>query len=241
MPRGLPDYYNPDTVVSQRLANVEEIVTHQRGIASIDNRGRTLFHEHFHENMSGWVQTAAGDASAGVIDTSLSIVPPSSAYFDAGTVGGSGAVLAEKYFQLGLSKRLGIEVSYWYSENAPEFRLVLRYGFEGSQYLCQTQILNTSSSVKIWTGGAWVTVADVGYTALAAGTWLPIKLVADFASGDYTRLLVGQVQVDLSAYPMNSSVLGVDGRADYRLWFGPVAAGDNDAYIGHVTGTVDEP
>jgi len=241
MPRGLPDYYNPDTLVSQRLANVEEVVTALRGIPSIDNRGRTLFFENFNGNLSGWVSSSDEDGSVAVISTAQAMISPASALLDAGTLGNSGSSWMWKNIQLGASALLGFETSLWYSSGAPTFRMDLRYDLAGDEFFARLEVRPASGEIRIHSTDGSAIVGAVGYNGIATGAWLPLKVVADFANGAYTRLIVGQEQIDVSAYALTSSVLAVPGRAEFKIHCLAGNAVTNLANIGHATGTVDEP
>lgn len=241
MPRGLPDYYNPDTLVSQRLANVEEVVTAIQKIGNIDNRGRTLFFDPFNENFSGWVINYEDYAAFPVISTGQAFIPPASAYLDAGKTGDDSNSRLTKIIQLGASARLGFETSYWYHKDAGYLCVDLRYDLAGADHFARLDVLPASGVVRIWPPTGLVTIGNVGYNAWEEGAWLPIKLVADFATGRYVRVLIGQEQIDVSAYALNTTIVAVAGRAEFRLVCYPANAETNLCYIGHAAGTVDEP
>ncbi len=241
MPRGLPDYYNPDTLVSQRLANVEEVVTALRGIASLDNRGRTLFFEDFHSNMSGWVLTNGNDGVDPAIDTGLSLVPPSSCKLNAGTSGNNGFSTLTKRFHLGASAKLGFETAIWYHEDAPSYKMEMRYNLAGVEYFSLLRLLPTTGALDIWSAGGYNNIGNVGYAATANGAWLSLKLVADYANGLYTRILAGQLQIDVSDYILRQSVQAAAGHSYFYLLAEAINAVTNDGYFGFVAGTVDEP
>ena len=241
MPRGLPDYYNPDTLVSQRLANVEEVVTAVRKIASMDNRGRTLFFDNFNENLVGWAADVDGDGNNAVLSTAQAYIPPASALLDAGTSGEGGESWLEKHIHLGASALLGFETSYWYHEDAPQYWISMHYDLSGDGYLARLAVKPSNGDIRIYTPAGFVIVGNVGYSAGSEGVWLPIKLVGDFANGTYMRALAGQEQIDVSTYSLRTSYESLPGRATYKILGFAANAVTNDAYIGHATGTVDEP
>jgi len=241
MPRGLPDYYNPDTLVSQRLANVEEVVTAIRGISGIDNRGRTLFSDDFGEGLSGWLFLTSNDGEDAVAVTAQALVPPASAFLDAGTLGGEGSSYIYKPFQLGASSKLGIEASFLYTDHAPDILIFMFYNLSGTRYAARMAVSPVTGDVEIEISTGYVSVGSVGYNGVINGPWLSLKLVADFVNGKYVRALIGQTQIDLSDYSLIPAAVARPGETSFWVQCRAGRAVTNDGYVGHVAGTVDEP
>ncbi len=241
MPRGLPDYYNPDTLVSQRLANVEEVVTAVQKLANIDNRGRTLFFDSFGEGLSSWLTSQEGDGVAAVSSTTRALIPPASAFLDAGTSGGGGVSNMIKQFHLGASALLGWETSLLYTNTAPDYRMFTYYNLEGNNFFARLDIQPLTGIVRIWVPDEFITVANIGYNGRVNGPWLLVKLVADFANGKYVRALVGHLEIDLSSYSLDSSAVAAPDLSAFWLSVAAVRAVTNYGYVGHVIATVDEP
>lgn len=241
MPRGLPDYYNPDTLISQRLANVEEIVTQQRGLASVDNRGRTLLFDRFDVAGAAWISAKAGDASYPDLSTTTCYVRPTSVLMAAGTQTGSGVSYMVKRVLFGATTRLGLETAIVFDTSACTYLITIVYNLDGDETIAALKILPPSGDIQIQTGGSFVSVANVGWNADAAVAWIPLKLVADFENDAYLRLIVGQEEIDLSAYPLNTSAVAEPGLAEFTL--AGIADDDdtNNAYYGYAIITVDEP
>ncbi len=241
MPRGLPDYYNPDTLISQRLANVEEIVTQQRGFASLDNRGRTLFFDRFEVAGGAWISANSGDASNPDLDGNICYVRPTSIVMAAGTLTGVGVSWMIKRFLLGATSRLGIETALGYRTGACTYHVSITYNLDGEETLAELRVLDGSGDISIYTGGAFVSVGNVGFNAGATLCWLPVKLVADYANDIYLRLVVGQEEIDLSDYALDTSSVAEAGLAEITLKC--VADDDvaNSGHYGYAIITVDEP
>lgn len=241
MARGLPDYYNPDTIVSQRLANVEEAVTAIKRMSSVDNRGRTFVFEHFNENMAGWDAVLSGDGVAGAISTDDAYIPPSSVVIDAGTLAGSGFSYLRKHIILGETKRVGIEAAVMYRNDAPEYQIFMTYNREGTNYEGRLSVLPADGVIKVGVPGDWNAVGNIGYNADAGNTWLPLKLVCDFEDNIFIRALIGQTQLDLEDYALTATSVASPGLARFFLWAEARSAAPNDAYFGYAAITVDEP
>jgi len=241
MPRGLPDYYNPDTIVSQRLANVEEVVTALRGTTSIDNRGRTLFFDRFGDGLFAWDTPYGGDGKEPTVHTSVALIPPSAVFLDAGTTGGDGRSYILRRFHLGESVRLGLETHILYNVLCPLYRIHIAYNLAGSEYVAQLEVLPASGVLRIKVSGDWTTIGNVGYASYSGKVWLPLKMVADFESGYYVRGLVGQEQIDLSDYPLDSSAVLRAGMAQFENRCIAANAVTNQGFVGFTSGTIDEP
>ena len=241
MPRGLPDYYNPDTIVSQRLANVEEVITAVQRMASVDNRGRTIVFEHFNENLAGWIPVVGGDGAGGVISTTTAYIPPSSLYIDAGTSGGSGESYVMKSILLGETKRIGLETAIMYRSFAPLYQVILQYNRAGTNYEGRLTVNPADGVINIGVPGDWTAVGEIGFTPDSAYVWLPLKLVCDFEDNIYMRALIGQTQIDLTDSPLKASSVARPGAARFFLFTEANQAVNNDAYFGYAAITVDEP
>ncbi len=241
MPRGLPDYHNPDTLISQRLANVEEIVSQQRGFASVDNRGRTLLFDRFDVAGSAWIVAKQGDGVNPDLSTTTCYVRPNSVKMDAGTLTGVGFSWMVKRVLLGATARLGLETAVVSDTLACPYYIAIIYNLGGDETIAELFFVPSSGALSIKTGGSFVSVGNVGFNAGAAVAWIPLKLVADFENDIYLRLIVGQEEIDLSAYPLNTSDESEPGLAEFRLRAQADDDVTNNAYYGYAIITVDEP
>jgi len=240
MPRGLPDYYNPDTLVSQRLANVEELLTLMRGVASIDNRGRTFYYSNFGEGIRSWRLKNFFDGSLPVCSALQAEVDPASMEMDAGTLSGSGENYAEKRFRIHDLKKAGLEFSLAHYNDSAKVAGILAYD-NGTNYVQgRIDIDQVAKTVEIYDDDTPVTVVTLP-ASYAQIDWLPVKVVFDFENGIYLRLLVGLRQYDLTKYSLSLGGTVQEGVFITHIKGIAVDDGDNIAYIGHVAITVDEP
>ena len=240
MPRGLPDYYNPDTLVSQRLANVEEVVTAVQGLANLDNRGTTLSFEHFAEGLSGWNTLKTGNGVLAVASTAEALIEPACMLLNSGTDSGGGTTTAQKRLNVRDVKKAGFEFSFHYRTIAAKLSAGFGYS-NGTKWYHGSVIIDRSAKVIQITDDLTPTTIVSLPTAPLAGDWLIVKLVIDFENAAYVRLLVGQTQFDISEYALYDTA---DANAGFlRAQFVTDAFDDssNYAYIGHVAITIDEP
>lgn len=240
MPRGLPDYYNPDTLVSQRLANVEEIVTILQGIANLDNRGRTFYYTHFAEGIPGWYKAKTGDGVLPVAAINHAEIAPACLQIDSGTDGGNGTSTAIKSFLIQDIKLAGLEFSYLHHPLAPE--LTVHWIYDNGTLKLYGQIVfdHDAGIISIMDGATPRTIFTLPGTAQPY-KWITIKLVVDFETPAYVRILEGFDQVDISAYSVPTVPTQVDGTLEVRFVTDALDDNANIAYIGHLAITIDEP
>lgn len=240
MPRGLPDYYNPDTLVSQRLANVEEIVNHQRGIASLDNRGRTLWFTRFADGVADWYKANVGDGSDPAASTTLALVAPNSMLLAAGTDSGNGLSQATKRVYVKDIRKAGFEFSVYYDADLADTNFGFNYYNGTNRVQGLVRVDRDAKAIQVADNGTPVTVASLP-TSAAAGFWLMIKFVVDFENEVYERLLIGLKQYDISEYALELIANSDQGALFTRFTSYPVDDNTNVAYVGHAALTIDEP
>lgn len=240
MPRGLPDYFNPDTLVAQRLANMDELLTALRGISSVDNRGRTLYFDNFANGEHGWQNTKTGDGVVPIASTNQAEVAPSSLEMDSGTDTGGGACQSVKRFRLFNVRKAGLEFSFAYYANTPWIQAAFYYNDGTASYQGILVIDYDASKLYLYDGAVKTEVMDLPSDA-GAIAWLPIKLVIDIEAGTNLRLIVGQTEIDVTGYDLKSSPTSLEGILQIQFNTDAQDDGTNIAYIGHVNVTIDEP
>lgn len=240
MPRGLPDYYNPDTLVSQRLANVEEVVSAVQGIANLDNRGRTFYYDHFGEGVNGWSKAKGGDAVEAAASTAKAEIEPASLKINSGTDTGNGSAIVAKSWLINDIKSGGLEFSYIHNTIAPELTVDLIYDNGTLRLFGRLVFDHDAGTVSILDN---ITLRTV-YTLPGGATpfkWLTVKIVCDFETPAYVRFLAGLEQTDISAYSIATNPSQVAGTLEVRFTADALDDNENTAFIGHVTLTIDEP
>lgn len=240
MPRGLPDYYNPDTLVAQRLVNINDLVTGLVGVNSIDGLGTLQWYDTFGAGITAWRATGAGDGAAPVSSTTRAFIPPASAKLLAGTLGGGGQSQMEHEFMLEDVAKVGLETALWYQSNAPEYRFRFRYDNPGDPREMVLAITPTSGEVEIFTPTGVPTIYSIP-AAPAVGLWLNVKMVGDFDLLTYERLIIGQDRLDLTSYELDQPLPRIDGHATIQFNGVIVDAVSRTGYVGYVLLTMDEP
>ena len=90
MPRGLPDYYNPNTVLAAKMIDMGQVLTGIIGINTVDGRGRITWYDNFREGTGAWIDSSAGDATPVIASIAHSEIPPCAMRLSSGTSGGAG-------------------------------------------------------------------------------------------------------------------------------------------------------
>lgn len=240
MPRGLPDYYNPDTLVSQRLANIEELLTQLRGVASSDNRGRTWVYDNFSEGFDYLNFTESGDGLAPALSIEEVEVSPCSIKMSCGTVSGGGGMSGQKFIIVNTPPKVGFEIGYTYWKTGAQPLMILEYETDANTYIARMRVNPDTGAVDIYTGSDWVNVGAVAHTSVYK-EWLTIKLVADFVNLTYLRAIIGQKQINLEDYDLQVAGGDCEGQLMIGIDVDPVDDGLNLIYLGHLAITIDEP
>lgn len=240
MPRGLPDYYNPDTVVSQRLQSLDGVVAAQLGLSPIDNRGRLIWFDRFGDGLAAWILGSTGTGNNPVCSIAESEIPPASAYLQAAAAAPSGQSSMYRYMHVFGVSSMGLETSMLFNNTCGELYMGLSYD----------NSIHTYSAILYYYPGAHIfqIVDDVTNrtiktmpTPSTTGFWVPIKIVADVESGKWVRAVIGMDQFDLSGYSLQSVGSVYSGRAGINLISIMTSGSGAATYLGHIYLTTDEP
>lgn len=240
MPRGLPDYFNPDTVVSQRLFDLHTIMAALTRLVPIDGRGRIVYFNHFDEGLSGWYSSMGGDGVAPTLSTLYAEVPPCSVQLDGGTLAGGGSSFFRTRFYEKPAPIAGLDVALAFFPQDALTYLVLQYDAAPTRYDAELRFYNATGLTQLLTPTGWVTVATVGAFETPY-LWLPVKMVCDFQTGYYSRVVLGQTNYDVSANPINTQATSQAGEVFLHIQSNGQEAAASLAYVGHVILTLDEP
>ncbi len=240
MPRGLPDYYNPSTVVSQRVVDMTQILATLAGISPVDGRGRILYFDSFKDGLVGWTLANIGDGVIPVAYVNLSELPPVSARLDGGTLAGNGQSIMNRVGNVLDATGLGFEAGLYFSSFDTVTNLNIYYHGASRILAANLQLISATGVCQIVTGGVLTPIVTLGNLAAADG-WIPVKLVADVANGVYSRLIVGQSQYDLTQALQDTGPSTVQGRIQVNLSVQGKSGTAGVNYLGHVFITTDEP
>ncbi len=203
---GGPDYGVPRYRQAVPSPDPTDVPARLDGYGRVDNLGRIIVHDDFGQGLARWhgAQTGTGIAPAITTVAGNVFVPPNAVLFDA-----SAAVNDVSYLYLFMnvrrSDRLGLE-SMWLLEPKPlQLEHVIEYALLAGVAKKGSILLDpVTNKVKIAVPAGFQDVMDFDCSALAAGEFVPFKLVVDFTTGKYVRAIVGGTLIDLSAYDLKA-------------------------------------
>jgi hypothetical protein len=240
MARGLPDYFNPDTIVSQRLLDVGQLFAACFGAAPIDNRGRVVWLDNFREGLAAWTGSVSGTGVLPVISNDYAFIPPGSAKLDPSDGIGAGTSILKRCLHFSYNCKMGVEVSLLKYNSAVIYSLTIASYVGGTLTYGLVKLDDTTGDLMVNNDGAWVTLDNLGI-AIGSNNWVTLKVVVDFDAGTYLRLIANTKEYDLSDYVLVSLAGGSNDILLLTLTVSETAPGTGIGYIGHVVLTLDEP
>lgn len=221
----------------------------QKGISSLDGRGRLLFFDHFGDGINAWQINFGGTgAAAPAINAANSFAykAPNSVELKCGTTLNSQSSII-RLQSLSRASKVGVEIAFIAQQNMCDYL----FNFDYKPIDINGIALPAFAAVFKWTragnfqiqisGGTFQTIYAAG--AAPANYFLQqIKFVADFNQGKYIRAFIGQYQIDISSYSMAlSSLVSYPGLAWHMCQAISYGPGTLNGVIGYSLLTYDEP
>lgn len=240
MARGLPDYYNPDTLVSQRLTDLNDLLTTVFRVSPLDNRGRMYWFDTFGEGLYAWILSAGFGGALPQPLVSNALIPPVQMNMDAGTTAGT-SYSAARFRSLALDlTRVGFEIAYSVSSAVPLVQVSLEWDNGVSLLTAGLRINAQTGAIQIDQGGAWVQASSLAVPD-AIPNWVAMKVVVDMALEEYVRTVIGRQELDLEGEAVSSQASSVRNYFTTLIQATSNGAGARTARVGYAIITVDEP
>jgi len=203
MVRGAPDYgiYAPKSVTAV-MSDMGELAARLGSIVIFDRRGDVVCLDDFESPDIQWLDTDDGVQTVRLDSTSFKSGSQACKLHNKAAAG-LGVGIARSFKRLG-SDRIGIEISF---SNPPDTSYldihITHYNGVG-RYLAYVQLNFSTKVVQVRISpDAWQ-VLDSSFKVFEENfCFTPVKLVCDFEAGKYVKLLIGNVEHDLSAYAIN--------------------------------------
>jgi len=241
--RGTPDWGVPDYQLSGVQVDVADTADRLLGFSRLDSRGRVLYLDTFREGVGGWGLLKTGAAAFPVVTVTAQFTGADGAtlYFAAGDVLADVSQARRKSW-LGYSKRLGLEVSWSFLATMADPAMDIVYRRVGGSVLSVSlRFLSASGVWQIQNNDGWHNVFSMA--APTGGEWftVPVKIVGDWEAGTYLRLMVGEIETDLSSYSLLLGAGVAEGFSYAAIYANSGGAGLGDLYCDYAILTKDEP
>ena len=208
MPHGQPDFglYAAKEVVAG-LADLGELAARLNSIVTFDRRGDVVDLDDFEGGVLRWTTYSfSGNGYVRLDSTS-----PKS--------GSQGVKLhtydiledyASLYRSINIlaSKRIGHEISFSTLSTDCNYRSEIDYCDGVSRYYGRVKVDPVLKKLYIYVPDLdWVEIGDTGTLISKALFFITVKLVIDFTTAKYARLIFGPTEYDISAYSLRSAVV----------------------------------
>ena len=151
-------------------------------------------------------------------------------------------VSIEKYLTYPVRSRIGFEISFTISDDIGYHRLRILLAEGNKEYIaCARFVFNDQILQILDENNNWVTVTTDVYTAARSGQFHTMKLVADFTTHYYTRLIFLDRTIDLSAYPLHSYPIAPERELRAELLITSDISGSAITYADDAIITQNEP
>ncbi len=241
---GLPDYSTQAPIGGVPQGSIYtsndsgELATRLGAYNSIDRRGAVVLHDNFENGTEGWSKTLGGGAGA---DCEWNADSSRSGGFSMKIYGGLGTTtLVARNWGVNIPNKVGIELSF-----AVDFFDGLMginyYSDNTNLYFAAWALRN--QQLLIWDNAVGLAVVVDNLEVLYGNkTYNSIKLVWDTVTGQYTRVLCNQLEVDISRYKppfLPAVMVGKYMQAEFRIT--SRAAANDYIYLDDFIATINEP
>ena len=241
MPRGLPDFYNPDYGVAGSSRDLNPLILATLGFNSVDGLGRVLYVDDFQSSINHWHVNHTGGGSDPVLSGDYADHGLTSLKCDPGAVAVDDTSYVRRDFVIEEVDKVGVEVSIYTEMATKRMEITFSKRFGEVAYDCLVWVDGEFGEVILYDGVDYILIHEDDLLSNYYA-WLTIKIVVDYNTGKYDRLIIGQKKYDISQYDLYTWDTGAD---DNRFMLELAAysngVGSNPGYFGHVILTVDEP
>jgi len=218
VPRGQADFgmYAAKETVSG-LADLGELAARLKSPVTFDRRGDVLWLDDFEGTEGKWILSGTGTGKAYAHSAESARYGLCSMKLTAGDAATNHAQMATSLPYPVLSK-IGMEISFTYNAGFGEYLWTFRL-YDGSDYY-EGRVRFTWSTLawEIDDHGTW-RLLKTGSLTQATYLYHTIKIVLDFTTKKYVRVILNEVEYDVSAYSLatDDSIASAQLRAEIRV------------------------
>lgn len=218
-----------------------ELAARLGGLSLSDRRGSYVWYDDFEAAATKWAHVTPGTGDAIELSTarcftgsqSMKLTSPDSTLV---------SCAMERYFTLPPNTRIGVECMFM-PNDSKMLATINVSGYDGSAYYIPAVRVNFDTDVVQYynSAAAWTTIEDdLGFFD-GINMWLFVKLVFDWDTKKYVRLMVGKEEYDLSAQSMRTSGSGLEPFVNIAISATPTENANHILYVDNVILTQNEP
>lgn len=242
---GGPDYGAQQRAITAPSTDFADIATLINGYALSDGLGKIITHDDFRNGLARWSLAKVGTGVNPALSTQQGRVfaPPNAVKLDATAALNDASIMSYSYYTNRV-QRLGIETMLSLEANTARITIDLQWlDSTATKHVAQLVYEPTDNSFKVSASGTPVTVLTVDDADFLTGVYIPVKMVVDFQTDRYIRLIVGNNAYDISQHSFTTVAGSSNNNLRIQILATNVnaATGFKAAYLGYVTITYDEP
>lgn len=237
-----PDYqkYLPN---SNRfsLQDMGELAARLGSVTHFDRRGEIVFYDTFDNGLGGWIVASSGAGASVSLVANHNYRYPYVCRLICGTSGNRHATIQKRLGGIE-TRRVGIE--YMLAINLADYLIQFQTHVNDgiNDYSIYLQFDGSNNQWSILNDGATYTlVATAPLEVGSAYLYVPIKIVADLELGKYIRLLINNVEYDISSVNLLSQITST--AINYSVAVANYGDGSTltELYLAHIIITANEP
>lgn len=240
MPRGAEDFLNPPYVVAGRQIDPATQVLARFGFVPVDCMGRWWWFDNFREGLASWTLTLTTDTLSPCLSSVHAYVSPYSVRLPSGGTLGYYSMIKRKVYYSRTPGTVGLEFAVRDGGSSGNITCSLYHTFSATSFRMAVMIDWDDSIVWLISPTGWRKMP--GWDIVWGNDlWLPIKVVADFSTGFYTRLIIGGDSFDVSDYSVWDQITGFADCMQVDFANQNTEGGNKYTHLGYCLLTVDEP
>lgn len=202
MPHGQPDFSaTSPKVTTYSLSDMAELAARLGSIVTFDRRGDVVCMDDFERPKLRWLTNEAGAGTSVRLSDVWSRSGINSVLMTVGSTTNNYGDIWRR-FGLPVASRIGLEVSFTEHSHAMEF-IISGYFYDGTNSdFFSVKHSNVSNKISVYTPTGYVEAATKVLSAATSFIFHTMKLVIDYDTGKYVRLILDDEEYDLSGYSM---------------------------------------
>jgi hypothetical protein len=226
---------------SSLVLDMSELAVRLGSIHTFDRTGTVIFFDDFKAGLSNWIEGMYPAAAIPVPTARYHSINPYSIKLKTTTDDGSYSSL-QRGFPFPYVSRMGIEFHLKTTSSTDKF-LIPSYCYTGAlRYILEMEFNKSANAIYLRDADS-VQVKVDDYN-LQSGSYAPfhiIKIVFDFTTGFYQRLVIDDTDYDVSDISIDNTANTTDAYFYLYFYLGGVGTTSQTVYLDNVIFTIDEP